>query len=355
MPSLADLPFDVLHLIGEFIQPATISIPSLLSSTSATPWIEWGRDLYSFSSTCRVIWSATRGLTGRKYGFHGRTVSREEEERDALRRLETLKGAGSGQKVGPFETCATKLRHFYFRTCLPSFFLDHSALFVDKVSLMSNLASIAIVYKTEDAVVATSPYSTTPLPADVVRALAQLANLRSLYLGGIKLTGLRDSFEASRCRFGSHVKTLVLRAVHDTALLLLPLVPSATRISLWRDFAHHPRIVPSSWWQEHSWDCVEDLELYGFSGIQGRALMCTLVDSLLVSAHHACLDSLFEIAKSLNASQGPFPRFNCDLSRCPNHSSSLFSTRRSCKLSRNCPICGPLPCSSGTTRPSVPR
>ncbi|GAA5952595.1 hypothetical protein JCM3765_002217 [Sporobolomyces pararoseus] len=281
-PSLARLPLDVLHLIGKYVEPSIAPVSAVEgggAASSSTSWIDYGKDLYNLSSTCKSIYQATRPLTFKTYGFHRLDSTEEGETLAAVKRLgaiKTKKGAGNEQAVE-----ASKIRHFYFRINFSSsFFLQHGPFLVKSLRLMSNLESVAVIYTNEDRVVQTSPYSVAVLPQPLIQTLSNLPNLRELYLCGVKITNFRDPIEVERCRFSSRFKTLVLNACHDVVLLLLPLAPSATHLSIWRDFAHHPRVDSTAWWKEGMWNSVEYLQLYGFSGQQGRSFLQTWVDSL---------------------------------------------------------------------------
>lgn len=318
-PSLARLPSDVLHRIAHFLQPSISPFASSGEGVSLSPtWIDQGQDLINLSSACRIIWSSTRAMIGRSWGYH-RIEGSESLEKSALeRRIATITLPGEDGKlegttvkgweeeeeeddiplytsalraqlgrVRPHERMdATRIRHFYIQlTSSPTYLAIHGPLLVDKLKLMNRLESVAFVWKSEDEAVATTPYSNALLHVELVKALAQVPTLREIYLCGFKIARAQHSDALVFPAFPPFLRTLVLNACHDNALsLVAPSRASIKELLIWRDFARPPRTPPESWWIQEDWSTtLEHLELFGFNGTNGRPFLRTWLDSLFVS------------------------------------------------------------------------
>jgi len=317
-PSLARLPSDVLHRIAHFLQPSISPFASSGEGVSLSPtWIDQGQDLLNLSSTCRIIWSSTRAMIGRSWGYHRIETSESLEKGGLKRRLATITVPGEDGKlegnkvegwieeeeeddiplytsslraqlnrVRPHERMdATRIRHFYIHlsTC-PAFLAVQAPLLIKKLQLMTRLESVAFVWKSEDEVVASSPYSTALLHNDILLALAQISTLREIYLCGFKIARASPTNELVFLPFLPQFTTLVLNACHDNTLnLVKPLRGVVKELLIWRDFARQPRTPPDDWWTREDWtDNLEHLELFGFNGTNGRPFLRTWLDSLFV-------------------------------------------------------------------------
>ncbi|GAA5961076.1 hypothetical protein JCM21900_006697 [Sporobolomyces salmonicolor] len=305
--SLARLPPDLLLRIGFFLQPLVTPYRGDGGATCSSAWVDKGVDLINFSSTSRAVWDAVRGLVGRIWGTDKREDAHLFEGLRISRRLRTIVGrdadTGELQAPDPAEGTeaadlpfyrvsddfdphermdATRIRHLYLRFSTHSTSIQmHADLLVAKLALMTRLESIAIVWKDEDRVVLTSPYDVGLLPAKVFQALSRHPTLREIYLCGLKISGLsprsaqrtQDRGPCIPFKFGSKLTTLTLNACHDSALRLVACAPAATEVRVWRDFAAPPTIPVDDWWSDRNWETVEHMEMVGFSGEQGRALV----------------------------------------------------------------------------------
>lgn len=150
---------------------------------------------------------------------------------------------------------------------------------------MPRLESFALVFTSEAEVCENSPYNAAVLSADILAALASLPNLQSISLCGVKVT-LRPAYGPiydAIPQFGPALTELSLSAVHDSALALIPAAKGLKEVHAWRDFARAPRIEEDEWWDDKMWQTVEELDLVGWAGSQGRPLLEHLLRSLTVS------------------------------------------------------------------------
>ncbi|GAA6028863.1 hypothetical protein JCM8097_007438 [Rhodosporidiobolus ruineniae] len=325
--SLARLPADVLLRIAELLVPSIQPTKAAddQTSTRSDDWIDHGRDLVRYSSTCRAVWSAVRHLVGRSYGCDVRSGTKDElpkaaalgNARKIARRLmaicaddeyeEEVARARTTEKVMPqglfyhgIRTCdaheyvpASRIRHLYlaFDGERDAFFreldkdIELSNVLCGALPLCTNLESVALVWRNERAVVSTSPYSLAHLPADILIALAAHPSLKSLYLCGVKF--LRTLVDGSTfpaddsVRFQPQFRSLTLNACHDSALELITLAPGLKEIRAWRDFARQPRIEAENFWSQETWKTVERADLTGFSGQQGARLLLHCLSRLV--------------------------------------------------------------------------
>ncbi|GAA5891191.1 hypothetical protein JCM5296_004924 [Sporobolomyces johnsonii] len=311
--SLARLPPDLLLRIGVFLQPLVTPHREDGGASCSSAWIDNSQDLINFSSTSRAVWDAVRSLVGRSWGTDKREDAEFLENVWIRRRLRTIVGRNveTGEleaadpaegteaadvplrssslircmsgNFAPYERMdGTRIRHLYLRFSVHSTSLQtHADLLVAKLALMTRLESIAIVWKDEDNVVLTSPYSVGLLHAKVFKALSRHPTLREIYLCGIKITGMSpksvqrtpDSGPHIPFEFGPKLTTLTLNACHDSALRLVACAPAATEVRIWRDFAAQPTIPVDEWWTDRNWTTVEHLEMVGFSGERGTRLL----------------------------------------------------------------------------------
>jgi len=215
----------------------------------------------------------------------------EEEDEDDIPLYTSSLRAQLG-RVRPHERMdATRIRHFYIRLCTcPAFLAVQAPLLIKKLNLMTRLESVAFVWKSEDEVVASSPYSAALLHNDVLLALAQIPTLREIYLCGFKIARASPTNELVFLPFLPRLTTLVLNACHDNTLnLVKPLRGVVKELLIWRDFARQPRTPPDDWWTREDWtDNLEHLELFGFNGTNGRPFLRTWLDSLFVSFQPVC-------------------------------------------------------------------
>ena len=179
-----------------------------------------------------------------------------------------------------------QIRHFHLHTTDDGNATYHQAyLITSTLRSMPKLESFAFAFKSEAEVCENSPYHAAVLSADVFAALAALPNLQAISLCGVKLT-LRPAWgpiHDSLPEFGPALTELNFSAVHDSVLGLIPAARGLKEVHAWRDFARAPRIGAEEWWDEALWATVEELDLLGWGGSQGRPMLDHLVKSIVVS------------------------------------------------------------------------
>ncbi|GAA5995521.1 hypothetical protein JCM5350_001916 [Sporobolomyces pararoseus] len=265
-------------MIGKHLVPSASHLSSIGGGSpigSSRRWISWGDDIFRLLATCKLIHNAVRGLAWETWGFHKIEETFEQETQSALSRLRVIQE--EVRKLGDSGISGRQIRHFYLRINLGSrFFQQQISQILEAINLMLNLESVAIVHAEEESVVRSSPYEVAGLPAAFVEALSRLPTLRALFLCGIKLSILPQQLS----RFNDGFSALTLTACHDSTLSLLYLVPSATRITIWRDFSSSPKIEISESLLARTWSRLGELELFGFSSKKGQPLLQTLGHSL---------------------------------------------------------------------------
>ncbi|GAA5889591.1 hypothetical protein JCM6882_007078 [Rhodosporidiobolus microsporus] len=354
--SLARLPLDVLLRIGELLLPLPVartvpsSSPSSLTAANAgeatrsPAWLDYGVDLVDFSSTCRAAWAATRHLVGRSYGCDVRTVAQthgaahaaqlvmrrlegivadgEEydeavagaRKRDAKgkRRDDELVSRGERPLAAHEFVPASRVRHLFLALSGDAsiFNLEPkydilgnqigpveplAELLAAKLALLTNLESLALVWKDERTVVSTTPYDLVTVPADVLTAVTAHPTLRDLFACGLKWSRrfcdgspipdleADDPAAAGQFRFRSpRLRSLTLNASHDSCLELVTMAaPGVREVRAWRDFTRAPRTAPEFWWNQEAWKTVERVEMTGFSSEQGEPLLLHMLAQLL--------------------------------------------------------------------------
>jgi hypothetical protein len=313
--TLASLPCDILLRIAEVLLPRLSPYhenggggPSPSSS-----WIDPGIDIINFSSSCRAIWLAVRGLVGRRFGI---ATDGNAGGIEILARLASITGLGEEGGLPPPEEddvenaefaaeegkelveeelnwdqdindyssrfrramhkiAGARIRHFSIHTRVnPQAVYFQGTSLARAIRSMPRLESFALVHTSEDEVISTSPYTVAVVGHDVLDALASRPDLREIYLCGVKISfqthaGVQhDTFST----FGPKLTTLTINASHDSALELVKVAPALKEVKVWRDFARSPRIEAEGWWDEKVWKTVEHAELRGFSGTHGREL-----------------------------------------------------------------------------------
>ncbi|GAA6055871.1 hypothetical protein JCM3770_001533 [Rhodotorula araucariae] len=296
--SLATLPLDILERIGELLIPVFVPAkPHGVRSTSQD-WIDPAADLARFSSTCKAAWVAARPLVGRVYGCDVRPDGLTTVP-DALmaqmrlqHRLESVLDSNAAATHGevPYHVHANKIRHFYLAwgtpdaLALPREFdtrretvsmTSTANLLATKLAAMTRLETLALVWYDEMTVTASSPYSVFPLPAEIYLGIATHPTLRELYLCGMKITRrcVDNAVLEDVPLLPRQLHSITLNACHDSALELVTLAPGATKVRVHRDFCATPRITPDCFWEADVWRCVEEVEMVGFSGVQGVPLL----------------------------------------------------------------------------------
>jgi len=147
---------------------------------------------------------------------------------------------------------------------------------------MPKLESFAFAFLSEAQVCQVSPYSAAVISADTLAALAELKHLQAVFLCGVKLT-LRPAYGNiydSVPEFGLALTELHLSAVHDSVLAIIPAAKGLKELHAWRDFARAPRIGPGEWWEDSAWETLEELDLVGWAGTQGRPMLDHLINSI---------------------------------------------------------------------------
>lgn len=282
--SLADLPLDILERIGELLLPVVAPVNAHGERTGSRSWVGPATDVVSLSSTCRAAWVAARPLVDRVFGADGLTKGMAYSDEQLHARLEAIALDDDELRTSP-STPASSIRHCY--VVLPMhmqdawyYRRDHKSrltgqLFVDKLAGMTRLESLAIVYGREEHVTLRSPYQVATLPAEVLIAFTKHPTLRELYLCGIELTAWLSAGAVLReaPKLPPQLRTLTLNTCHDSALLLVTLAPFATQVRVHRDFAAAPDVEVDGFWDQDVWRRVEEVEIVGMSGMQGRPLL----------------------------------------------------------------------------------
>ncbi len=141
---------------------------------------------------------------------------------------------------------------------------------------MPRLQTFSLAHDSEHNITATSPYQVRWLGQDLPAALAGSLTLKSIYICGWAFQSQRNLLPFPT------LESLVLSAVHDSALSLLPRMPALKQIKIWRDFA-----VRSdghlAWLTDATLQKVEELELKGFSGVNAILVLMSWLETVSVS------------------------------------------------------------------------
>ncbi|BGP41265.1 hypothetical protein JCM10450v2_005307 [Rhodotorula kratochvilovae] len=296
--SLATLPLDILERIGELLVPVFVPAKPHGVRSISRDWLDPAADLARFSSTCKAAWAASRPLIGRVYGCDARTggdtpptlADHLMAQMRVEQRLKSILDREAATSYGdlPYHVPASKIRHFYLgwdsadalaypleisQSGEP--FSTTATLLAGKLSEMTRLETLALAWRDEVAVTATSPYSVFALPADILIAIAAHPTLRELYLCGIKITRRFSNGDTllDVPPLPPQLRTLTLNACHDSALELVTLALGATEVRVHRDFCVAPRVAPDCFWDQDVWRRAEEVEMVGFSGAQGVPLL----------------------------------------------------------------------------------
>ncbi|GAA5827418.1 hypothetical protein JCM11251_003803 [Rhodosporidiobolus azoricus] len=345
--SLARLPLDILLRIGHFLSPLPVARTLSEShhasgwkgnagtATCSEAWLDYGADLVRFSSTCRATWAGVRNLVGRSFGcdarltgnVHGGNMvvkrakrrlrcivadekydaavlsARKREEKEAPR-LDRVRPIASHEFIP-----ASRIRHLFVAADAEDGFnpfchikgvyhrrrphIDNlvtlSEVLALKLPLLTNLESVALVWKDERSVVSTAPYHLSAISADVLTALVAHPTLRDLFTCGIKWSHRfsdGSTFPVSEVegyppfRFGLQIRSLTLNASADSGLGLVSMAPGLREVRMWRDFTSVPRGASAFWWTEETWQTVERVDLTGFSSEQAEPLLRQMIQQL---------------------------------------------------------------------------
>lgn len=120
------------------------------------------------------------------------------------------------------------LRHFY--VSFPRLNRACEIILAKSIKGMPRLQTFSLAHDSEHNITTTSPYQLRWLGQDLPAALAGSSTLKSIYICGYAFS------QHNLCTFPM-VDSLVLSAIHDSALSLLPLMPALKKIKIWRDFA----------------------------------------------------------------------------------------------------------------------
>lgn len=310
--NLVDLPTDVLIRIAEMLEPrlspyepgpsAANAVPTLSSS-----WVDPGRDVMRFSSTCRAVWVAVRWIVRTRFGAEVKQAGVAVEEGGVRQRLscitedEAIEVQETDQALSfikhiSYAIVGSSIRHFYLHFSLLSTlstlagYQTHDTSCITlclALPLMPRLESIAFVYASEYDVILFSPYTVAPIAPEIFVTLASTCrDLREIYLCGLRIMpSLPLRGEDDGALFSKALERITIAACHDSVLRLLAsdVAPGLKEALVWREFTSPAMINPEGWWDEDRWMTVERADLKGFSGIGGRPLLDSWRTSLVVS------------------------------------------------------------------------
>jgi hypothetical protein len=140
---------------------------------------------------------------------------------------------------------------------------------------MPRLQTFSLAHNSEHNITSTSPYQVRWLGQELPAALAGSLTLKSIYICGWAFQSQRNlpTFPT--------LESLVLSAVHDSALSLLPRMPALKKIKIWRDFA--VRFEGQLDWCTDAMQKVEELELKGFNGVLAIFVLMSWLETVSVS------------------------------------------------------------------------
>lgn len=305
------LPVDILLRIADFLEPviSPFNEDGNGGASLSHTWIQAPRDLINYTTTCRATWQAARFLADRhlliglfsEQPFHGDRANLSHVHQNVYKRLS---GAWSTEHRESPCICQSSLtrrhalniprsladdRHLFCPAVIrrlslhaahPEIFLSahgYARYVPQAIRALTLLEVCSITFTTENSVTASSPYIVAGLGSEMLSALSSRPHLRELYLSGQKIPSqLDESIQFPR------LSTLVLNATHDTTLSLLKRAPNLECVKIWRDFARTPRFDPSEWWPVNLWSTIKHLDVTGFSGTAGEALVEAWLTSLKV-------------------------------------------------------------------------
>ncbi|GAA5999799.1 uncharacterized protein JCM10292_003749 [Rhodotorula paludigena] len=309
--SLVSLPLEVIERIGSFCVPGIAPTTSDGTRTTSKEWTQRATDIVNFSSTCRAAWLASRPLVWRNFGVDVRVHAEESAESVAAHAIHRLSAIIGDDEADPSDLlwpppCSIRahaVRHLSVAWTSPAFFPQNAPaiglstfrcptfgkVFVETLARLTRLESLALVWRDEECVTASSPYSLGTVPVDILLAIAAHPTLRDLYLCGIKISRYFSPYVApSGVPLSGDlipfltpaIRSLTFNACHDSVLELVTLAPAATEIRVHRDFAVDPGVVPDCWWDSEVWMRAEELELVGFWSTRSRPLLDQWTQSL---------------------------------------------------------------------------
>lgn len=289
--TLDKLPADILIRLAELLE-----IDLEQEGGNSSNWCNPGSALLNYTATCRNIYAAARHRVGRRYGIKSYPTWKE-----LNRLLSPLTGdspptdaVAASLRLRPLPFIdASVIRHFYLCSTINE--PDRTSLYPSDELLaraikgMPRLTTFAASYQSEEITTLVSPYAHKYLRRRVIRALAESPTLEAIYLSGISvcvrepLVDVNESVTfAAPPVFGQAMAKLTMNVIHDSCFEMIPLMPGLKRLKVWRDFSSTWEYDPTEWFNESMFGVVEELEVIGVSGREGKALIDHWLSTLTV-------------------------------------------------------------------------
>ncbi|KAM0748176.1 hypothetical protein T439DRAFT_382648 [Meredithblackwellia eburnea MCA 4105] len=286
------LPTDILYRIAQLTEPAHTVYETEVGRSgsgalrSSDDWVDAGRDLLRLSLTCKTVHRAVGSRLRRFWGFvvamtpRQRGVGAAGEGDEGIREGDLYAAARSVDNHYPSPssltpTAGAQVRHLHVHELVGEG--SGSMIALPSSKQVPLLETFAYVNRSREEVLLGNEWALGRIMPTIFYNLAVCCpELRELYISGgdVHYTGSSIWYGEREWEFGPKMQGMTLVVSGDELCRLISRAKYLKRIVVWREFTKVPEPGTEEWWwKQDVWKTIQEVDLRGFSGNNGRPML----------------------------------------------------------------------------------